>query len=132
MKRALVGGLVAAIVGAAVGFSAVWVQMAPRRAEARAAQRIRERFSALQRVVVAASDVRAGGVLELDSLAERKVPRALVPADAVEPELAGTLLRQRVLFPLSAGEPIRRSHLAHTWSEESLETACSALREGKP
>lgn len=84
------------------------------------------------RVVVASADLSAGSPLEHDVLAQRNVPTSLVPADAVPPEVAAQLLGQRLLFPLSAGEPVRAMHLARAYAGQRIDAVCAVLEEPFP
>lgn len=61
-------------------------------------------------VLVAAEDLREGTVMTLEMLARNEVPEQFVTASVVRPELAQTILGQRLIAPMQAGDPVLWSH----------------------
>lgn len=84
-------------------------------------------------VAVAARPLAAGTVVTQEMLAQRLLPASLVTPSLVAPGSTAYLLRQRLLEPLAAGEPLQWSQFATTASRpENLQPYCQAVKEAQP
>lgn len=95
-------GRVPVIAAAAAGLlsgAVAWVSI---RARERAA---REGWE-LVPVLVAASDIPEGEALQVDMIARRPVPEQFVTSSVVRPDSAATVLGQKLLVPVQAGDPL--------------------------
>jgi Flp pilus assembly protein CpaB len=81
-------------------------------------------------VVVAARPLPAGTVLTLEMLAQRSIPAALVTSSHVKPDNSSYVVRQRLLEPLGAGEPLQWSQLAIS-AAAFVKPYCKALKEAE-
>ena len=61
-------------------------------------------------VLVAATDVEEGAVLSFEMVATSRIPEQFATSSVVKPDYAESVVGQRVLVPLRAGDPILWSH----------------------
>lgn len=58
-------------------------------------------------VVVAAQAVAPGAEVTMEDITQRSIPEQLVTASVVKPDSASYVVKQQVLVPVAAGEPLR-------------------------
>lgn len=64
-----------------------------------------------RQVIVAAVDIPAGGVLNTDNLAARKIPERYLASTALGPDALETVSGQKIVVSVKAGDPIDRGAL---------------------
>lgn len=80
-------------------------------------------------VLVAADDVEEGSVLSSDMVAVSRVPEQFVTGSVVRPDYAESVVGQRVLVPLRAGDPILWSHFETARGLDKLSSGI--MRKGR-
>ncbi|MCG8669821.1 MAG: Flp pilus assembly protein CpaB [Pseudomonadales bacterium] len=79
-------------------------------------------------VVVAATDLKIGDVVNTKTARISQIPKAYLHKDAVVPNAyQGVLHGKQILHPLSAGEPILKIHVSHV----KVDGLASLLKEGE-
>lgn len=107
MLALAVGAVIALPLGGAVGAAFGFVLAKKAEVEAR-------RGWNLVPVVVAARPLAPGAEVQFEDISQRSVPEQFVTASVVKPDSASYVVRQPVLVPVAAGEPLRWSYFEAT------------------
>ncbi len=110
-RMPIVAGLVLAMVGGAMGYSAIETKKAS----------VRRGWN-LVPVVVATRDVPEGTEVTMDMISQRSVPEQFVTSSVVKPDSASYIVNQKTLVPLQAGDPLLWSGFETTKAAERLAT----------
>jgi len=112
----LLGGLLGFIGGGLISGLVTWTLMTKH------ARELRKGWN-LVPAVVASQDIPEGTVVTFDLLQQRSIPEQFVTASVVKPEGAETIVNQRLLVPVRAGDLL-------LWSQ--FEAKGSGTQQGSP
>jgi len=113
------------LIAAVLGLLAGAIALGSLRAQER---QVREGWELMQ-VLAAAQDLEEGEVLTFEMVATRRIPEQFVTDSVVLPDFAQSVIGQRLIAPMRAGDPILWSHFETARGLDKLSSAI--MRKGR-